>query len=68
MHRNVKKVGGSLHVLIPHDVAEMMGVVEGSPVSLTLAGRQLIIEPEKRPVAKGVATGRTATKRRGDDR
>lgn len=45
-HRTVKKIGGSLVVLIPRDVADMMNVTEGSPVSLTLTGRQLVVEPE----------------------
>lgn len=33
-------------MIIPRDLAEMMGVTEGSPVDLTLAGRQLVIEPD----------------------
>ncbi len=41
----MKRIGGSLAVLIPRDVAEMMNVSEDSPVRLTLVGRQLVIEP-----------------------
>ena len=40
-HRTVKKIGGSLAVLIPRDVAEMMNVTENSPVRLSVVGRQL---------------------------
>jgi antitoxin component of MazEF toxin-antitoxin module len=46
LHRRITKVGGSLGVLIPRDVAEAMGVSEGSPVRLSLVGRQMVIEPE----------------------
>jgi antitoxin component of MazEF toxin-antitoxin module len=45
-HRTVKKIGGSLAVLIPRDVAEMMNVTENSPVRLSVVGRQLVVEPE----------------------
>lgn len=46
LHRRVKKVGGSLGVLIPRDVAEAMGVRDGSPVRLSLVGRQMVVEPD----------------------
>jgi len=46
VHRTVKKIGGSLAVLIPRDVAELMNVTEDSPVRLSVVGRQLVIEPE----------------------
>ena len=46
VHRTVKKIGGSLAVLIPRDVAELMGVSEDSAVRLSLVGRQLVVEPE----------------------
>ena len=46
VHRTVKKIGGSLAVIIPRDVAEMMDVTEGSSVTLTLAGRQLVVDPD----------------------
>jgi len=46
MHRKVSKVGGSLGVIIPRDLAEAMGVIEGSQVRLSLVGRQMVVEPE----------------------
>jgi antitoxin component of MazEF toxin-antitoxin module len=46
LHRRVAKVGGSLGILIPRDVAEAMGVTEGSPIRLSLVGRQMVVEPE----------------------
>ena len=46
LHRRVVKVGGSLGILIPRDVADVMGVKEGSPVRLSLVGRQMVVEPE----------------------
>jgi antitoxin component of MazEF toxin-antitoxin module len=45
IQRQVKKIGGSLGVLIPRDIAEAMGVEDGSDVRLTLVNRQLVIEP-----------------------
>ena len=45
MRRRVKRIGGSLGVLIPRDFAEAMRVREGSEVRLTLVGNQLIVEP-----------------------
>lgn len=47
VRRTVKKIGGSLAVLIPRDVAEMMNVSENSPIRMTLVGRQLVVEPEE---------------------
>lgn len=46
LHRKVSKIGGSVGVFIPRDIADAMGVDEGSPVRLSLVGRQLVIEPE----------------------
>lgn len=46
LHRRVTKVGGSLGILIPRDVAEVMGVREGTPVRMSLVGRQMVVEPE----------------------
>jgi antitoxin component of MazEF toxin-antitoxin module len=43
--RQVKKMGGSLGIIIPRDIAESMGVEEGSEVVLTLVDRQLVVEP-----------------------
>jgi antitoxin component of MazEF toxin-antitoxin module len=45
VQRQVRKIGGSLGVLIPRDIAEAMGVEEGSDVRLTLVNRQLVVEP-----------------------
>jgi antitoxin component of MazEF toxin-antitoxin module len=45
-HRTITKVGGSLAILIPRDLAEAMGVGASSPVRLSLVGRQLVVEPE----------------------
>ena len=45
LRRRVKKVGGSLGVLIPRDFAEAMRVKEGSEVRLTLVGNQVVVEP-----------------------
>jgi antitoxin component of MazEF toxin-antitoxin module len=45
VHRAVTKVGGSLAVLLPRDMAESMGVEAGSPVRLSLVNDQLVIEP-----------------------
>jgi antitoxin component of MazEF toxin-antitoxin module len=46
LHRRVTKVGGSLGVLIPRDIADAMGVQAESQVRLSLVGRQLVVEPE----------------------
>lgn len=46
LHRRVAKVGGSLGILIPRDLADVMGVKEGTPVRLSLVGRQMVVEPE----------------------
>lgn len=45
VQRQVKKVGGSLAVIIPRDLAEAMRVEAGSNIHLTLVGTQLLIEP-----------------------
>jgi antitoxin component of MazEF toxin-antitoxin module len=46
IHRQVTKVGGSLGILVPRDMAEAMGVTKGSSVRLTLVGRQMVVEPD----------------------
>ena len=46
LHRRVARVGGSLGILIPRDLADVMGVAEGTPVRLSLVGRQMVVEPE----------------------
>ena len=45
LRKRVKRVGGSLGVLIPRDFAEAMRVKEGSEVRLTLVGNQVVVEP-----------------------
>ncbi len=41
----MKRIGGSLGVLIPRDFAQAMEVTDGSEVRLTLVGRQVVLEP-----------------------
>lgn len=48
MQKTVKKVGGSLAVFIPRDIAELMGVVEGTSVRIALVGRKLLVEPDQK--------------------
>ena len=45
LERQVRRVGGSLAVTLPRDVAEAMQVKAGSPIRLTVIGRQVVIEP-----------------------
>ena len=45
IERHVTKIGGSLGVLIPRDLAEAMGVQGGTPIRMSLVGRQLVVEP-----------------------
>ena len=45
LQRRVKRIGGSLGVLIPRDFAEAMNVKDGSPIHMTLVGRQVVVEP-----------------------
>jgi antitoxin component of MazEF toxin-antitoxin module len=45
IERHITKVGNSLGILIPRDIVEAMGVESGTPVRLSLVGRQLVIEP-----------------------
>ena len=46
VHRRISKIGGSLGILIPRDIAESMGVREKSKVSLSTVGRHMVVEPE----------------------
>ena len=41
----VKRIGGSLGILIPRDFAEAMSIEAGSDVRLSLVGRQVVVEP-----------------------
>lgn len=43
--RQIRRLGGSLGILIPRDTAAAMNVRAGSEVRLTLVGRQLVVEP-----------------------
>ena len=45
VRRRVKRIGGSLGVLIPRDFAEAMKVKENTEVRLTLVGTQIVVEP-----------------------
>ncbi len=45
VQRKIRKVGGSVGVLIPRDIAEAMRVEPGSEVNLTLVNGQLVVEP-----------------------
>ena len=54
VRRQVKRIGGSLGVLIPRDFAEAMNVKHGSAVRLTLVGRQVVVEPVDDVLADGV--------------
>ena len=38
-------MGGSLGVVIPKAVSELVGLADGSEVSLSVVGRQIVIEP-----------------------
>jgi antitoxin component of MazEF toxin-antitoxin module len=53
LHRKVKRIGGSLGVLIPRDFAEAMRVKEGSEVRLTLVGNQVVVEPLEGSLEEG---------------
>ena len=53
VRRQVKRIGGSLGVLIPRDFAEAMNVKHGSAVRLTLVGRQVVVEPVDDVLADG---------------
>ena len=43
--QRVKRIGGTLGVLLPRDIAKTMEIEEGAEVRLTLVGRQLVVEP-----------------------
>jgi antitoxin component of MazEF toxin-antitoxin module len=51
LKRRVRRVGGSLGILIPRDFAEAMHVREGSEVRLTLVGKQVVVEPTEGTLA-----------------
>ena len=45
---NVRKWGNSLGFRIPHQIATELNIVDGSELSLSQEGEQLIIEKEQR--------------------
>jgi len=45
LRRRVKRVGGSLGILLPRDFAAAMKIKAGSEVRLTLVGNQVVVEP-----------------------
>lgn len=45
VRQKVRRVGRSLGVLLPRDIAKAMGIEEGDEVCLTMAGRQVVVEP-----------------------
>ena len=45
IRQRVKRIGGSLGVLLPRDIAKAMDIAEGAEVRLTLVGRQVVVEP-----------------------
>jgi len=49
----VRRIGGSLGVLIPRDFADAMNVTDGSEVRRTLVGRQVVVEPADDTVDDG---------------
>lgn len=53
LRRRVKRVGGSLGLLIPRDFAEAMKLSEGSEVRMTLVGNQVVVEPVEGSVDDG---------------
>lgn len=52
LRRRVKRVGGSLGVLIPRDFAEAMDG-KGAKFRLTLVGNQVVVEPVEGSEADG---------------
>jgi antitoxin component of MazEF toxin-antitoxin module len=52
MNRQITKIGGSLGVIIPRDIAEAMDVESGTPIRLSLVGRQLVVEPTDQAVTQ----------------
>jgi len=44
LRRRVKRIGGSLGILLPRDFAAAMELKAGSEVRLTLVGNQVVVE------------------------
>lgn len=53
IRREIKKIGGSLAVIIPRDIAAAMDVGAGDVVRLSLVGRQMVVEPEDDTIDTG---------------
>ena len=45
MLRKIKRVGGSLVIFLPRDIAEIIGLREGGEVSMTIFGSRLVVGP-----------------------
>jgi putative addiction module antidote len=56
MHRKVFKTGNSIVVSLPKDMLELLGVTEGTDVSVELdrENRQILIRVVEKPVPAGI--------------
>jgi antitoxin component of MazEF toxin-antitoxin module len=68
IERHITKIGGSLGLIIPRDIAEAMGVEDGTPVQLQLVGRKIVILPphdaaDERRFQQDLATVKIAKRR-----
>lgn len=55
LHKRVRRIGGSLHVLIPSLVAEALGIKDGDPIELKVEEDRLAIRKEPHAPARAVA-------------
>lgn len=46
--KTLRKIGGSVGLVLPRDLVAAAGLAEGDEVGLTLHGRRLVIEPVTR--------------------
>lgn len=46
IQRQVRKIGGSLGIIIPCDLAELLNIREGDSVKITLKDDQIVIKKE----------------------
>jgi len=49
MGTKILKIGNSLSVYIPINIARKIGLTQGMPVSVRSVGRRIIVESESRP-------------------
>ena len=68
IERTILKIGGSLGFIIPRDIAEAMGVEDGTPVQLELVGRKIVVMPpcdasDERQFQEDLAAVRIAKRR-----